>query len=182
MASSGSDETGWAEGYSTRAVTASLVGIVAMGALGLFVGLLGQPRGTGGRTPSKFLGDLFGQLAMWVSIGTIFFGWAWVGHRLTAPIQWLQDHRLDVHIWASVAATGFAVFHTAEMLAYPLTVGWISGTLATVYLLGLFVTGWYYPRLREAWGKIQWRTVHWVLAVGTAVLAVLHFLITDGHF
>jgi len=176
------DEAAWAGGYSAQTVVWSTIGLVALAIAGLLVGLLGEPRATGGRTPSKFLGDLTGQLAMWVTIGTILLGWARAGHHLTKPIEWLSDHRLDLHIWTSIAATGLALFHTVEMLAYPLTVGWVSGTIATVYLLALFVTGWYYPRLREAWGEIQWRTVHWVLAVGAAGLGVLHFLITEGHF
>lgn len=87
---------------------------------------------------------------------------------------------MDLHIWTSTIALGLALLHTVELVFLAEFVGWLSGTLATVYLAALFVTGWWRPRLVRSWGLTRWRIVHWVLAIGVLVLSGLHWLAIEG--
>jgi hypothetical protein len=93
----------------------------------------------------------------------------------------LRRFRVDIHIWSSTIALALALLHTVELVVLEEFVGWLSGSIATVFLAALFVTGWWRPYFLQAWGRSRWRIVHWLLAIGVLVQSGLHWLALEGE-
>jgi hypothetical protein len=158
-------------------VAASLVGA----GLGVAAGAEAPGEAEGGE---DLLEEIGGGWAGWGSlalmVATFFLGWARTGVALTRPVELLRRWRVVVHIWTSTIALGLALLHTVELVLLDEFVGWLSGTIATVYLLALFVTGWWRPYLEPRWGRSRWRIVHWLLALGVLAMSGLHWLAIEG--
>lgn len=189
IASERGDDRLHAGGQSNRSLRWAAVILVASSLVGLALGgtlLAEEGTESGGEASGEeLLEEIGGGWAGWSSlvliVATFFLGWARTGVPLTKPVDLLRRFRVDIHIWSSTIALGLALLHTVELVLLEEFVGWLSGTLATLYLGALFVTGWWRPYFVESWGLTRWRIVHWVLAIGVLALSGLHFLAIEGE-
>lgn len=176
-----------ASGQSNRTLALAAGILLSLSLVGLALGLTiaSEEAGETSRAgEEELLEEIGGGWAGWGSlglmVGTFLLGWARTGVALTRPVDLLRRFRVDLHIWTSTLALALALLHTVELVLLEEFVGWVSGTLATVYLAGLFVTGWWRPYFVKSWGLTRWRIVHWLLAVGVLVLSGLHWLAIEG--
>lgn len=182
---SGPGDEAHAGGRSNRTLAWAAALLAGLALAGLVLGSMVEgEEAAGGGEGEELLEEVGGGWAGWGSLGlmagTFFFGWARTGVALTRPSSLLRRWRVDAHVWTSTVALALALLHTVELVVLGEFVGWLSGTLATVYLVGLFATGWWRPYLVDRWGLSRWRIVHWVLAVGVLVLSGLHWLAIEG--
>lgn len=176
-----------AEGPGSLALALGLMlGAAAVGGvLGTIVAgeeASGREAGEGEDLLEEIGGGWSGWASLGLMVGTFFFGWARTGTWLTRPSTVLTRLRVDVHIWTSVGVLALALLHTVELLVLDETLGWLSGTFSTVFLGGLFVTGWWRRDLVDSWGLTRWRIVHWLLAVGAILHGVLHWMAIEGEW
>jgi hypothetical protein len=122
------------------------------------------------------VGGILGLAANWAMVATFFLGWAWTGIPLM--LRW-RASRIDVHNWVSIGILALAAFHTFEFTVFGDFRGWVSGWLANVLLVALFVTGWWRAYWVRRWGRSTWRVVHWELAIGAIAFAMLHWLLIE---
>jgi len=186
MAAASSEDRDHAGRQTDRSLAIAAIVIVAASLIGAGLGMVadGEEEAAGGEE-EDLLEEIGGGWAGWGSLGliagTFFLGWARTGVALTRPIRLLRRWRIDIHIWTSTVALGLALLHTVELVLLAEFVGWLSGAIATVYLLALFVTGWWRPYFEGRWGRMRWRIVHWLLAIGVLVLSGLHWLAIEGQ-
>lgn len=162
--------------------------VLALAVLFLFTGValvvgLNNTRavGSGQESGVQELGGGTGWASLLIAVGVVFLGW----HRTGVPLfRLLGDYarwRVDVHNWVAIGALGFALFHTAELVALGDVRGWLSGSVATLLFFLLFVHGWWRAWWVDRFGRRAWRIVHWEMAAASIAFSLLHWALIEAH-
>jgi hypothetical protein len=148
--------------------------------VGLLVGALGEPAPPGQESEVQELGGGTGWFALVVAFVVVPLGWQYTAVPLFRRLGPLAPYRVEIHNWISIAVVAVALFHGVELMALGDLRGWLSGWLATILMLGLFVHGWWRGFFRSLWGRRMWRVLHWELAVGALALSVEHWWLIEA--
>jgi hypothetical protein len=159
------------------ALALGIMGVACI--LAAVIGLLGGPVTVGEETEVQELGGGTGWVALGIMVGVVFQGWARTGSWLMQRTGPLRRHRIEIHNWISIGALGLALFHGIELMALGDFRGWLSGSVATILMIALFVHGWWRQQWIQAFGRRPWRIVHWELAVGAIAFSLLHWLLIE---
>jgi hypothetical protein len=175
------DDTGASQ--NRRGLTPRLA--IAIGVLffftgvGILVGLLGEPSKNGGENAFQTVGGATGWASLSIAIGVVFLGWHYTGVPIMNRLGPLRRHRIELHNWISIGALGFALFHGVELMALGDFRGWLSGWIATLLMLVLFVHGWWKYYWVGRWGLRAWRIFHWEIAVAAIAFSLAHWRAID---
>jgi hypothetical protein len=143
------------------------------------VGVLGEPAPPGGENEVQELGGGTGWAALVIAFAVVFLGWPLTGVRIFRLMPRLLRHRIEIHNWISIGALGLALFHGIELMALGDFRGWLSGWIATLLIVFLFVHGWWKNYWVGLWGLRMWRLIHWEAALGVLALSLEHFWLIE---
>lgn len=153
--------------------------LLLAGILGAFVGALGEPAPPGQESEVQELGGGTGWASMVVACAVVFLGWGRTGMAIFSLVPPWRRLRVEIHNWISIGALALALFHGIELMSLGDYRGWLSGWIATLLMLFLFVHGWWKPYWLNRWGLRLWRLLHWEAALGVLLLSLEHLILIE---
>lgn len=160
-----------------RWTTVLAVGVmVVLCLVGAAIGSIAHPVPAAVPSDAGEVGGWTGLAATFGMMFTFLLGWAFTGMPMVGLWKSLKGWRVEIHNWISIAILGLAGLHTFLFTAAQDYRGWVSGWLSNVLMVGLFVTGWWRPYYVKKWGRPTWRVVHWELALGAILFALVHWI------